>query len=203
MSFAGGYSTELKTVYRHGANHRAGRRVTACQQTCDCVSAEVRHRCSRSAAVCRQKFSSVSEDAPLLLFFALLQYPKKMKRSGVKLLDLPILLLSLAALLASVLLLRRGGGDEKHVIIRTAEAEYVYPLSKDAVYQIEGSIGISEIEISGGTVRFLDSPCPSKTCVMTGALSEPGQWAACLPNEVFVRIEGSDSDKNGLDAVAQ
>ncbi|MBQ3686478.1 MAG: NusG domain II-containing protein [Treponema sp.] len=111
-----------------------------------------------------------------------------MKRSGVKLLDLPLFLLSLAALLTSVLLLRRGGRDERHVIIRTEEAEYVYPLSKDAVYRIEGSLGTSEIEIAGGTVRFLDSPCPGKTCVMTGALSEPGQWAACLPNKVFVRI---------------
>lgn len=143
------------------------------------------------------------EAPPLLPFFALLQYPKKMKCSGVKLLDLPIILLSLAALLTSVLLLRRGGRDEKHVIIRTEEAEYVYPLSKDAVYRIEGSIGISEIEISDGTVRFLDSPCPGKTCVMTGALSEPGQWAACLPNKVFVRIEGSDSDEKLLDAITQ
>lgn len=167
------------------------------------MSAEVRQCAVRSSAVCHQKFGSVSEDAPLLLFFALLQYPKKMKRSGVKLLDLPLFLLSLAALLASVLLLRRGGRDERHVIIRTEEAEYVYPLSKDAVYRIEGSIGTSEIEISGGTVRFLDSPCPGKTCVMTGALSEPGQWAACLPNKVFVRIEGSDSDETLLDAVTQ
>ena len=118
----------------------------------------------------------------------------------MKILDLPFLLLSLAALAASVLLLRRGGGNEAHVIIRTAQAEYVYPLAKDAVYRIEGSLGTSEIAVSGGTVRFVDSPCPGKTCVMTGALSQPGQWAACLPNEVFVRIEGAEG---GLDAVAQ
>ncbi len=123
-----------------------------------------------------------------------------MKFAGVKVLDLPVLLLSVAALLASVLLVRRGGGDERLLVVRTQEGEFVYPLSKDAVYRIEGSIGISEIEVSGGKARFRDSPCPGKTCVMTGELSEPGTWAACLPNQVFIRIEGKAQE---LDAIAQ
>ena len=123
-----------------------------------------------------------------------------MKFAGVKVLDLPVLLLSVAALLASVLLVRRGGGDERLLVVRTQEGEFVYPLSKDAVYRIEGAIGISEIEVSGGKARFRDSPCPGKTCVMTGELSEPGTWAACLPNQVFIRIEGKAQE---LDAVAR
>jgi hypothetical protein len=125
---------------------------------------------------------------------------KKMKLPAVKVLDIPILLLSVAALLASVLMVRRGGGDERQLVVRTPEGEFVYPLSKNAVYRIEGAIGISEIEVSDGAARFLDSPCPGKTCVMTGSLSEAGAWAACLPNQVFIRIEG---DRQELDAIAQ
>ncbi|MBQ7166580.1 MAG: NusG domain II-containing protein [Treponema sp.] len=123
-----------------------------------------------------------------------------MKFAGVKILDLPVLLLSVAALIASVLLVRRGGGDERLLVVRTQEGEFVYPLSKDAVYRIEGAVGISEIEVSGGKARFRDSPCPGKTCVMSGELSEPGAWAACLPNQVFIRIEGKSQE---LDAVAR
>ncbi len=123
-----------------------------------------------------------------------------MKTHVLKVLDLPIILLSLAVLLASILLVKQGKGAEKLLVIGSPEGEFVYPLSKDAVYKIQGALGISEIVISGGKARFLDSPCPSKTCVMTGELSEPGQWAACLPNEIFIRVEGKDE---GLDAVAQ
>ena len=123
-----------------------------------------------------------------------------MKLSAMKILDIPILLLFVAALAASVLLVRRGGGDEGQLVVRTPKGEFVYPLSKDAVYKIEGAIGISEIEVADGKARFLDSPCPGKTCVMTGELSEPGTWAACLPNQVFIRIEGSRQE---LDAIAQ
>ncbi len=125
---------------------------------------------------------------------------KIQKHRLLKPLDLPIILLSLAALLSSVLLVKQGKGEEKLLVIGCPEGEFVYPLSKDAVYKIQGAIGISEIVISGGKARFLDSPCPSKTCVMTGELSEAGEWAACLPNEIFIRIEGKE---DSLDALAQ
>lgn len=126
-----------------------------------------------------------------------------MKEAGMKILDFPVLLLFAASLLASVLLLRRGKSDGGTLVVRTAEGEFVYPLSKNAVYRIEGAIGISEIEVADGKARFLDSPCPGKTCVMSGELSEPGAWAACLPNQVFIRIEGTGRDGKQLDALAQ
>lgn len=126
-----------------------------------------------------------------------------MKLGGIKILDLPVLILSVAALIASVLLLRRGSGNERLLVVRSPKGEFVYPLSKDAVYRIEGAIGISEIEVSDGRARFKDSPCPGKTCVMSGELSLPGAWAACLPNQVFIRIEGEEPDGSQLDAIAQ
>lgn len=44
------------------------------------------------------------------------------------------------------------------------------------------------IECKDGKVYFLSSDCPDKTCVLTGKLSEDGQWAACLPNSTFLEI---------------
>ena len=74
--------------------------------------------------------------------------------------------------------------------MHTPRGTFAYDMSKDRIIDIEGAIGTSRIEISGGTARFLDSPCPNKTCVQSMPISETGEWSACLPNQVFLRIEG-------------
>jgi len=38
-----------------------------------------------------------------------------------------------------------------------------------------------------------DSPCRDKICVLGGWISHSGEWLACLPNSVFVRVEGADT----------
>ena len=44
----------------------------------------------------------------------------------------------------------------------------------------------------GKSVYFDSSDCPDKVCVNTGALSKDGEWAACLPNRVFLKVTGGD-----------
>ena len=80
--------------------------------------------------------------------------------------------------------------DRKELLVHTPRGTFAYDMSKDRIIDIEGAIGTSRIEISGGTARFLDSPCPNKTCVQSMPISETGEWSACLPNQVFLRIEG-------------
>ena len=84
----------------------------------------------------------------------------------------------------------RGGASRRELVVHTPRGIFAYDMSKDRIIDIEGAIGISRIEISGGTARFLDSPCPNKTCVQSMPIRETGEWAACLPNQVFLRIEG-------------
>jgi hypothetical protein len=38
-------------------------------------------------------------------------------------------------------------------------------------------------------VAFIKSDCPDQICVNTGKISQDGQFAACLPNEVLLIIE--------------
>ena len=83
-----------------------------------------------------------------------------------------------------------GGMNRKELLVHTPRGTFAYDMSKDRIIDIEGAIGTSRIEISGGTARFLDSPCPNKTCVQSMPISETGEWSACLPNQVFLRIEG-------------
>ncbi|HPJ22008.1 MAG TPA: NusG domain II-containing protein [Clostridia bacterium] len=52
-----------------------------------------------------------------------------------------------------------------------------------------------------GTIRFEESDCPDKVCINAGALSIPGQFAACLPNGVILKIVSKDVDADSPDMV--
>lgn len=87
------------------------------------------------------------------------------------------------------------------VVQSSAGGEYVFPLDRDGLYNVAGLHGDSVIEVLDGKARFKDSPCPNKTCVQQGFISLPGEWAACLPNDVFIMVQGS-AKKGSVDAVA-
>ncbi len=66
-----------------------------------------------------------------------------------------------------------------------------YPLSEDRKLDVHGRLGVSQLEIRSGRVRFLDSPCRNKVCVHSGWLSHSGDAAACLPNRVSIVLGGT------------
>ena len=96
-----------------------------------------------------------------------------------------------------------SGGDSELRVVVNGEGgeEWIYPLDKDREIPVQGPLGTTLVEIHEGHVHIADSPCPNKTCVAAGSVSLPGQWVACLPNSVFVRVEGSSSD-DAVDAGA-
>ncbi len=53
------------------------------------------------------------------------------------------------------------------------------------VYQVPQVILVLDGQ---GGIRFGESDCPDQICVHSGVLSKPGQFAACLPNGVVVKI---------------
>ncbi|MCR5494747.1 MAG: NusG domain II-containing protein [Treponema sp.] len=74
-------------------------------------------------------------------------------------------------------------GDIVH--IHSENADYAYPLKKDAVYKIPGPLGYTLVQVKNKKVRIIDSPCPSKSCLKQGFHSP----IVCLPNKVIVTIE--------------
>ncbi|MGE5483782.1 MAG: NusG domain II-containing protein [Ignavibacteriales bacterium] len=54
---------------------------------------------------------------------------------------------------------------------------------------VQGAIGRSTFEISGGRVRMISSDCPDKVCVKMGWISQAGQVIVCLPNRVILKVE--------------
>ena len=54
------------------------------------------------------------------------------------------------------------------------------------------------LEAKDGQVQVLDSDCPGKDCVHSGAISRAGQSIVCLPARIVIHLESGD---NGPDLV--
>ena len=121
-----------------------------------------------------------------------------MKKIYAKWMDFVLLLIFAGAVAAAALSLGKKEGSPQ-LVITTPEGEYIYPLDTDGEYKAAGQAGTSIITVKDGKACFSDSPCPNKTCVQSGPVFRNGEWAACLPNDVFIRIEGGDAE---TDAVA-
>lgn len=50
------------------------------------------------------------------------------------------------------------------------------------------------IRAEPGRIRVIEATCPDDICVHTGWLTKAGQAAACLPNELLVKVEGAGSE---------
>jgi hypothetical protein len=117
----------------------------------------------------------------------------------LKPLDFLLLCLAGAATFLSALSVYGGEGGKLQVVVSGEGGEWIYPLDRDRSIEVEGPLGTSVVVIEGADVHIDSSPCPNQTCVASGHRARGGQWLACLPNKVFVRIEGGGED-GGVDA---
>ena len=93
-----------------------------------------------------------------------------------------------------------GMGQGSWVVIEVDQKRVArYSLSKDRIADVEGPLGITEVEIRDGKARILRSPCKLKVCIKSGYIQYADRISVCLPNRVVVRIEGNA--ERGLDAV--
>ncbi len=88
-----------------------------------------------------------------------------------------------------------SSGNNIEVTVQTAEGRWIYPIEEEGTYRFQGPLGETVVAIEGGTVRVSSSPCREQICVATGKVSRPGAWIACLPNQVFIRLEGSEEEE--------
>jgi len=65
-----------------------------------------------------------------------------------------------------------------------------FDLERDRVSEIKGPLGVTKIEVRGGRVRVLFSPCPQQACRHGGWIGTAGEMLVCLPNEVVIRLSG-------------
>ena len=120
--------------------------------------------------------------------------------AGPRPLDVAFILLAVGAVAAASVRAYSGREGASIVRITTPTAEYLFPLDLLETVSVEGPLGNTTLAIDSDGVRVISSPCPHQICVQSGTISRTGQWIGCLPNSVFVRIEGGES--GGVDAVS-
>jgi hypothetical protein len=113
----------------------------------------------------------------------------------LRLLDYLAIILSVAIVGAFSVFAYAGKGKTGDVAIEAAGGRWIYSLAADRREEIRGPLGTTVVVIRAGKAAVVDSPCPDKLCIHMPAVSKPGQWIACLPNRVFVRVRGADAQK--------
>lgn len=126
-------------------------------------------------------------------------------KSIIKPLDIVLFLLALTITIFSIMYLTKDKGDSPQAIIDTPNGSYIYNLDTDRELKFEGPLGFTYITIKDGEAYFTDSPCANKICIHTDPASKNGDWIACLPNRIFLRIEEKEGSEEatGFDAISE
>ncbi len=120
----------------------------------------------------------------------------------LKIFDIVFVLIFLIVIFLSFFnLFRKKSEKVAELFVQTPSEKFVYSLSKDGIYNFKGLLGESSVQIENGKAKFIDSPCENKNCIQSGEINANGQWAACLPNGIFINIEGK-SKENSFDAIS-
>ena len=84
-----------------------------------------------------------------------------------------------------------GGPRGDTAVVRAAgRVVESVPLTHPRVLTVGGPLGTTRIEIEPGRARVARDPSPRQLCVKQGWLSQAGQAALCLPNQVSLEIRG-------------
>ena len=122
-------------------------------------------------------------------------------KKRLKPIDYIIIAVFFAAAVFSLIYAFQYKDGKARLIVSDGKREWVYPLDEDREIEVRGPLGISRIRIKNGQALFLDSPCDNRVCVQSFPLSRNGDWAACLPNQIFIHVEGADDSDSSFDAV--
>jgi len=87
-------------------------------------------------------------------------------------------------------------GSALRLIIQGKKGSWVYPINQTIRAEIPGLLGNTVVELKEGRACVVSSPCANQTCVGSGAIHRRGQWIACLPNGIFVRVEATGAGEN-------
>jgi hypothetical protein len=71
------------------------------------------------------------------------------------------------------------------------EGSFSIPEEPDVVFQL----------YADGSIAFRESDCPDKICIRSGRLKNAGQFAACLPNGILLKIVSNDKDREDPDLI--
>lgn len=122
----------------------------------------------------------------------------------MKLLDVLLLTAVLGAAVFSGIRIYGNQGEKPRIVIESPSGTWVYGLDRDISVEIPGALGVSTVDIRDGKARIAKSPCPNQTCVAAPGIFRTGEWNACLPNKVIIRVDsGKKETKDEIDAFSE
>ena len=120
----------------------------------------------------------------------------------IKPMDIIVIIVSIGIVIILFILSLSYKSDVLYVEIKTDKDLFIYPLVEPRDIVLYGPLGDTFVSIEDEQVRVIDSPGRQKICVKSGPIANIGQWLACLPNKVFLRILGDSAEETGIDAVS-
>jgi len=121
----------------------------------------------------------------------------------VKIPDIIIIFLALGLTLFSVFAAYVRTSGAAQVLIQGPNRSWVFPIDAEETVRVRGILGDDTVvRIHGGEAWAESSPCNNQLCVGMGRINANSWWGiACLPNNVFFMVEGSN-DSGSIDATA-
>ena len=121
---------------------------------------------------------------------------------ALKIWDFVIITLALSLTGFSAFSVYAGPRDVSQILVQGRDGQWVFPLDAEETLAVPGPLGDTVIKIHDSQAWVESSPCGNQICVAAGHIQRRGIWLACLPNNVFLMIDGNDKGVNGLDAIA-
>jgi hypothetical protein len=123
------------------------------------------------------------------------------KKIPLKIPDVIIILLSLGLTGFSAHSAYLKPRNTAQVMIQSQTQTWLFPLDAEETINVPGPLGTTVVRIHDNQAWVEYSPCENKTCVACGHIWAQGAWVACLPNNVFLLIEGSDGYSDLPDSI--
>jgi hypothetical protein len=114
------------------------------------------------------------------------------KRLPVKAMDMVMILLALGLTGVSAYATYVKPRNTIQVLINGSGQEWVFPLDANERVVVPGPLGDTIVRIQDNQAWVESSPCTNQVCVAAGHVHAQGDWVACLPNNVFLMIEGKE-----------
>jgi len=91
-----------------------------------------------------------------------------------------------------------GNHGDTAVIRAAGQVVETVSLTHAQRFSVNGPLGATTIEIEPGRARIARDPSPRQLCVKQGWLTQSGQAALCLPNQVSLEIQGRTASYDTL-----
>ncbi|MCK4743515.1 MAG: NusG domain II-containing protein [Sulfuriflexus sp.] len=121
--------------------------------------------------------------------------------SDFKLADKAVFLFSLSLIITSYFYFWQSTPASYAIIKSPQQKSLQVSLNENQLYNIQGALGKSAIEVKQGKIRFISSPCQNKFCIQHGWQQHHGNLTACLPNRISIQLANLNQTENYYDAI--